>query len=78
MAEEAKLQIPYVPYNTFNNSLVALAATLPPRLDKSMWPSYSGAVQGQLWSAYKFFELVNADGTPTEKLVTQTPIANVR
>lgn len=69
MAEEAKQQIPYVPYKTFSNSLTALAATLPPRLDKSMWPSYSGAVQSQLWSAYKFFELVNADGTPTEKLV---------
>jgi hypothetical protein len=70
MAEEAKQTIPYVPYNTFSNSLTALAATLPPRLDKSMWPSFSGAVQGQLWSAYKFFELVNADGTPTDKLVT--------
>jgi hypothetical protein len=69
MAEETKQQIPYVSYSTFNNSLTALAATLPPRLDKSMWPSYSGAVQGQLWGAYKFFELVNADGTPTEKLV---------
>jgi hypothetical protein len=69
MAEETKPQIPYVPFNTFNNSLIALAGTLPPRLDKSMWPSYSGAIQGQLWSAYKFFQLVGADGTPTSMLV---------
>jgi hypothetical protein len=69
MADEAKIQIPYVPYNTFNNSLTALAGTLPPRLDKSMWPSYSGAIQSQLWSTYKFFELVNTDGTPTQELV---------
>jgi hypothetical protein len=69
MADEAKMQIPYVPFNTFSNSLTALAGTLPPRLDKSMWPNYSGAIQGQLWSAYKFFQLVKNDGSPTEVLV---------
>lgn len=69
MADEAKNQIPYVPFNTFNNAIEAMA-TLPPRLDKGMWPSYSGAIQSQLWSAFKFFQLVNADGTPTAALDT--------
>lgn len=69
MAEEAKNQIPYVPFNTFNNAIEAMV-TLPPRLDKGMWPSYSGAIQSQLWSAFKFFQLVNPDGTPTLALDT--------
>jgi hypothetical protein len=58
MTEEAKIQIPYVPFVTFNSALDALGHTLPPRLDKSMWPSYSGAIQSQLWSTFKFFGLV--------------------
>ncbi len=68
MAEEAKIQVPYVPYQTFNSAIEQMEHTLPPKLDKTMWPSYSGAIQTQLWSALRFFNLVNADGTPTETL----------
>jgi hypothetical protein len=69
MAEDTKVQIPYVPFSTFINSIESMEHTLPPRLDKSMWKNFSGAIQSQLWSAYKFFELVNGDGAPTESLV---------
>jgi hypothetical protein len=68
MAEETKIQVPYVPYQTFNSAIEQMEHTLPPKLDKTMWPSYSGAIQTQLWSALRFFNLVNADGTPTETL----------
>jgi hypothetical protein len=70
MAEEMKPQIPYVPYSTFNNAIEGLVGTMPPRLDKSIWPSFSGAIQSQLWSTFKFFQFVNADGTPTSRLVS--------
>jgi hypothetical protein len=69
MPEEAKIQIPYVPFNTFINAIEAMEHTLPPRLDKSMWKNFSGAIQSQLWSAFKFFRLVGVDGAPTEALV---------
>ena len=68
--EENKPQIAYVPFNTFNSAIEAMEHTLPPRLDKSMWPNYSGAIQSQLWSTFRFFGLVNEDGTPTKTLET--------
>jgi hypothetical protein len=69
-AEENKTQIAYVPFNTFNSAIESMEHTLPPRLDKTMWPNYSGAIQSQLWSAFRFFGLVNEDGTPTKTLET--------
>jgi hypothetical protein len=69
MPEDSKVQIAYVPFNTFSSAIDGMEHTLPPRLDKSMWPNYSGAIQSQLWSAFRFFDLVRDDGTPTERLV---------
>jgi len=66
---QAKIQIAYVPWATFNAAIEALEHTMPPRLDKTMWPSYSGAIQSQLWSAFRFLDLIRDDGTPTDNLV---------
>lgn len=68
-ATEQKTQIAYVPYKTFKNAIEQLEQHgLPNRIDRTLWPSFSGVIQAQLLSAFRFFGLIKADGTPTQKL----------
>jgi len=55
---------PYVPFRTFFTALDGLEAGLPNRIDRSLWPSLSGAAQGQLLAAFRFLGLVDEDGSP--------------
>jgi hypothetical protein len=60
--------VPYVPFRTFLTALDALDAGLPNQLDRSLWPSYSGAIQGQLLGAFRFFGLMDEDNGPAPAL----------
>jgi hypothetical protein len=63
MAEEKSAV--YVPWATFLNALDQLAQGIPNRIDRSVFPGFSGAVQAQLLAGFKFLGLTTEDGTPT-------------
>jgi len=60
--------VPYVPFKTFLTAVDALEAGLPNQLDRSVWPSYSGAIQGQLLGAFRFLGLMDEGNCPTPAL----------
>jgi len=66
--KNGKTTLPYVPFKTFNATLDSFAGFLPDRIDTSIWTSYSGGMRSQLLSAYKFFGLVNEDGSHNAEL----------
>ncbi len=55
---------PYVPFKTFLTAIEGFERGLPGQLDRSLWPSYSGAIQGQLMNAFRFFGLVDEGDCP--------------
>lgn len=57
--------VPYVPFRTFLAALEALERGCPNQLDRSLWPSYSGAIQGQLLGALRFLGLMDDAHCPT-------------
>jgi hypothetical protein len=60
---------PYLPWSTVSTFIGRLSATaLPPKIDKSLMPTMSGAVQGHLISALKFLGMLDGDGRVTERL----------
>lgn len=52
----------YIPFKTFINALETLQQGMPRRLDRSVWPSFSGIVQSQTLGAFKFLELIDDNG----------------
>lgn len=62
------LPAPYVPFRTFLSAVEGFQAGLPNRIDRSVWPSLSGAVQGQLLAAFRFLALVDEQGAPAPLL----------
>jgi hypothetical protein len=66
--EAGRPVVPYVPFKTFLTALDALEAGLPNQLDRSVWPSYSGAIQGQLLGAFRFLGLMDEGNCPTPAL----------
>jgi hypothetical protein len=66
--EPGRPVVPYVPFKTFLTALDTLEAGLPNQLDRSVWPSYSGAIQGQLLGAFRFLELMDEGNCPTPAL----------
>jgi hypothetical protein len=64
-----KPQVAYVPYRTFKSAIELLEQHgLPNRIDRTLWPSFSGVIQSQLIAAFRFFSLIKPDGVPTPKL----------
>lgn len=63
-----KIAVPYLPLKTFLSTLDGLASFWPDQIDKSLWSSQSGGMQGQLISTYKFFGLIDNSGTPSPEL----------
>ncbi len=59
---------PYVPFRTFLAALEAFERGLPAQVDRSLWPSYSGAIRGQLLAAFRFLGLVDEGHCPTPAL----------
>lgn len=59
---------PYVPFRTFMAALEGFERGLPSQIDRSLWPSYSGAIRGQLLAALRFFGLIDEGHCPTPGL----------
>jgi hypothetical protein len=66
--KETKATVPYVPFKTFLSALDTLKHGLPNQIDRSVFPSLSGVIQGQVLSAFRFFGLIAPDGKPTPEL----------
>lgn len=60
--------VPYVPFRTFLAALETLERGCPNQLDRSVWPSSSGAIQGQLLGAFRFLGLMDENHSPTAAL----------
>ena len=59
---------PYLPYRTLGTVIEGLGSGLPTRIDRSLFPGQSGAVQGQIILALQYLDLISEDGTPTPTL----------
>lgn len=59
---------PYVPFRTLLSALDGMVDVIPNQVDRSLWPSYSGAIQGQLLATMRFLHLIDEKGFPTESL----------
>ncbi len=70
MTDEAKKATPaaYLPFKTFISSIEALDHGLPKKLDRTVWRSQSGIVQGQIMMALRFFSLIDDEDRPTKLL----------
>jgi hypothetical protein len=70
--EDKKQTIAYVPFKSFLAAIQTLEQFLPDKIDRTVFPSTSGAIYSQLLAALRFLGLMSSDGTPTpdlEKLV---------
>lgn len=70
MAEQAEKVIPaaYLPFKTFLTAIEVLEQGVPTRLDRTMWRSQSGMVQGQIMAAFRFLGLLSDNDEPTAAL----------
>lgn len=67
MNEEKRGEAPaYVPWKTFLSATAQLEGELPPRIDPSVFQTYSGGTTSQLLSAFRFLGFTEADGTVRE------------
>jgi hypothetical protein len=58
----------YCPFKTFLSAIEGLEHGIPNQIDKSLWPSFSGAMQSQLLTAFRFLGLVGDGDKPETKL----------
>ena len=64
-----KLAPPYIAPKTFINFLERLKAQgIPTRIDRSVVPSFSGGIQGHLFTALKYLNLMTQKHIPTDTL----------
>ena len=66
--DNSKQSAPYLPFKTFNGALDALNHGVPPIIDRSIWRTQPGGVQGQIMGALRFFNLIDDANRPTENL----------
>jgi hypothetical protein len=66
--EAGKRSAPYLPFKTFLNSLDTFTHGIPPKLDRTVWKSQAGLVQGLIMNTYRFFGLVDDQDNSTEWL----------
>lgn len=59
---------PYVPYRTFHNFIDSLKQAIPSRIDRSVMPSMSGALQSQLTAGLRYLGLIGQTGQPSPAL----------
>jgi hypothetical protein len=71
----AKRSVPYLPFKTFLNSLDTFAQGIPPKLDRTVWKSQAGLVQGLIMNTYRFLGLVDDNDAPEPYLesMVKTP-----
>src|SRR5258708_37611366 len=69
-----KRSAPYLPFKTFLNSLDTFVHGIPPKLDRTVWKSQAGLVQGLIMNTYRFFGLADDNDAPgpyLEEMVKQ-------
>lgn len=66
--ESKKMVPPYLPYKTLLTFLDRLKAGIPARIDRSVVATFSGMVQGQLFTTLRYLQLMNDSGVPDAKL----------
>ncbi len=59
MAKDDKRVAVYIPFTTLLTAIETLEQGLPARLHRSVWSSFSGGVQAQVLSAFKFLGLID-------------------
>ena len=59
---------PYVPFRSFLTALDTLRQGHPPTLDPTIWPTFSGGLQRQMFAAFKFLGLIDETGAVREDL----------
>src|SRR5712692_5491155 len=66
MSEEPKPAAPYGPFSTFETALNHLAALkgIPPKIDRSVFPSMGGDAKGHVLNAFKFLGLMDDKSVP--------------
>ena len=53
----------YIPFKTFFTAIETLEPGIPPILDRSVFPTFSGGLQSQTLGAFKFLGLIKDDGS---------------
>ena len=70
-SEQVKLTAPYLPFRTFLNTLDHLKAIgIPHKIDRGIFPSFSGIIQGQVLGTFRFLGLIDEHGKPSPDLAT--------
>jgi len=70
MADDTQGKIPpYLPLKTFLSALDALREGVPKRIDRGIWRTQSGANQGQIMMALRFFDLLDDSDAPALPLL---------
>ena len=59
---------PYVPWKTFVTFLDSLRQGIPSRIDRTVMPTFSGAMQSQVMSALRYLGLIDEQGRPLDAL----------
>jgi hypothetical protein len=67
VAEQKRAPV-YIPFKTFLTAIETLEAGLPPSIDRSVWPTFSGGLQSQILGAFKFLGLIKEDGSVEQRL----------
>ncbi len=64
--DPSKQAAPYLPFKTFLGALEALNHGVPPLIDRGIWRTQPGGVQGQIMGALRFFGLIDEANKPTQ------------
>jgi hypothetical protein len=65
---DKKVIPPYLSHKTFNNFIEGLRTGVPARIDRSVMSSLSGTAQAHLLYALRYLNLIDGEGTPSERL----------
>ncbi len=66
---EKKRTAPYIPFPTFTTALDNVAEhNVPNVIDRTVFPTFSGASVSGVLSSFKFFGLTDDDGVPTDMM----------
>lgn len=73
MSEDAKPVAPcapYGPFSTFDTALNYLSTLsgIPPKIDRSVFPSMGGDAKTHTLNTFKFFKLIDSEGKPEPRL----------
>jgi len=59
---------PYISFKTFLTAIETFEQGIPPTIERSVWHTFSGGLQGHTLNAFKFLGLIDEAGTPQPAL----------